>query len=448
MFVDLLIIAIIKEIIMNRFFKLTENGTTIKTEIAAGFTTFLTMSYIIIVNPAILTAAGIPANQVFMATIISAVIASTWMGLVANYPIAIAPGLGLNAYFVSVVATGVDYKTAFSSVFIAGVIFLLLSLTTFREKLILAIPESLKSAISAGIGLFIAFVGLRLSSVIVADPVNLVKLGDLHSPGVLLALFGLILTVVLLLLNVPGAIFVGMIIIALLAVITGQIKFDGFMSLPSFGDQLMITNPLKPFKDIVDHSLYGAVLSFLLITIFDTTGTMIGVAKRAGLMKDGNLPRAKQALFADALGTTVGAVFGTSPTTAYIESGTGVAVGGRTGLTTITVAVLFFLSSFFYPVVSVLASAPAVTAPALIIVGSMMIGEAANINWEDLSEGFPAFLVIITMPRTSSIATGLALGFMTYPITKFIKGQSKEVHPLIYVFAVLFFIQLFLLGGH
>lgn len=433
---------------MDRFFKLTEQGTTVKTEIAAGFTTFLTMSYIIIVNPAILTAAGIPANQVFMATIISAVIASGWMGLVANYPIAIAPGLGLNAYFVSVVASGVDYKTAFSSVFIAGIIFLLLSLTSFREKLILSIPESLKSAISAGIGLFIAFVGLRLSSVIIADPVNLVKLGDLHSPTVLLTLFGLMLTVILLLLNVPGAIFVSMVIIAIVAFVTGQITFDGFVSLPKLGNQLMITNPLKPFKDIVNHSLYGAVLSFLLITIFDTTGTMIGVAKRAGLMKDGNLPRAKQALFADALGTTVGSIFGTSPTTAYIESGTGVAVGGRTGLTAVVVAFLFFLSSFFYPVVSVLASVPAITSPALIIVGSMMIGEAANINWDDFSEAFPAFLVIIAMPLTSSIATGLALGFMTYPITKFIKKESKDVHPLIYLFAVLFFIQLFILGGH
>ncbi|WP_314066758.1 NCS2 family permease [uncultured Vagococcus sp.] len=433
---------------MDRFFKLTEQGTTVKTEIAAGFTTFLTMSYIIIVNPAILTAAGIPANQVFMATIISAVIASGWMGLVANYPIAIAPGLGLNAYFVSVVATGVDYKTAFSSVFIAGIIFLLLSLTSFREKLILSIPESLKSAISAGIGLFIAFVGLRLSSVIIADPINLVKLGDLHSPTVLLTLFGLMLTVILLLLNVPGAIFVSMVIIAIVAFATGQVTFDGFISLPRLGNQLMITNPIKPFKDIVNHSLYGAVLSFLLITIFDTTGTMIGVAKRAGLMKDGNLPRAKQALFADALGTTVGSIFGTSPTTAYIESGTGVAVGGRTGLTAVVVAFLFFLSSFFYPIVSVLASVPAITSPALIIVGSMMIGEAANINWDDFSEAFPAFLVIIAMPLTSSIATGLALGFMTYPITKFIKKESKEVHPLIYLFAVLFFIQLFILGGH
>lgn len=433
---------------MDRFFKLTEQGTNIKTEVAAGLTTFLTMSYIIIVNPAILTAAGVPDNQVFMATIIAAVVGSLWMGLVANYPIAIAPGLGLNAYFVSVVATGVDYKTAFSSVFIAGVIFLLLSLTSFREKLILSIPKSLKSAISAGIGLFIAFVGLRLSSVIVADPVNLVKLGDLHNPGVLLTLFGLILTVVLLLLNVPGAIFVSMVVIALIAVATGQISFDGFVSVPKLGQQIVITNPIKPFKDIVNHSLYGAVLSFLLITIFDTTGTMIGVAQRAGLMKDGNLPRAKQALFADALGTTVGAIFGTSPTTAYIESGTGVAVGGRTGLTTVTVAVMFFLSSFFYPVVTVLASAPAVTAPALIVVGSMMIGEAANIDWEDFSEAFPAFLVIIAMPLTSSIATGLALGFMTYPITKLIKGEAKKVHPLIYVFAVLFFIQLFFLGGH
>lgn len=431
---------------MSKFFRLEEHGTTIQTEIIAGLTTFLTMAYIIVVNPVILSSAGVPFNQVFMATILSAIVGTGWMALCANYPIAIAPGLGMNAYFVTVVASGVDYRVAFSSVFLAGIIFLLLSFTSLREKLIIAIPETLKSAITAGIGLFIAFVGLRLSGVIVGDESNLVKLGDLQSIGVILTLIGILLSVVLMILNVKGSLFISMIVIAIISFFTGQIHFDGFMALPNFGHQLMITDPITPFKNVIANGLYGAVLSFLLITIFDTTGTMIGVTKKAGLMKDGNLENAKQALLADAIGTTVGSIFGTSPTSAYIESGTGVAAGGRTGLTALTVAAMFAISSFFFPVVSAISSVSAITSPALVIVGSMMMASAAEIDWEDLSEAFPAFIVILTMPLTNSIATGLALGFITYPITKAIKGEAKSVHPLVYAFAVLFFIQLFFLG--
>lgn len=433
---------------MSKFFRLEEHGTTIQTEIIAGLTTFLTMAYIIVVNPVILSSAGVPFNQVFMATILSAIVGTGWMALCANYPIAIAPGLGMNAYFVTVVASGVDYRVAFSSVFLAGIIFLLLSFTSLREKLIIAIPETLKSAITAGIGLFIAFVGLRLSGVIVGDESNLVKLGDLQSIGVILTLIGILLSVVLMILNVKGSLFISMIVIAIISFFTGQIHFDGFMALPNFGHELMITDPITPFKNVIANGLYGAVLSFLLITIFDTTGTMIGVTKKAGLMKDGNLENAKQALLADAIGTTVGSIFGTSPTSAYIESGTGVAAGGRTGLTALTVAAMFAISSFFFPVVSAISSVSAITSPALVIVGSMMMASAAEIEWEDLSEAFPAFIVILTMPLTNSIATGLALGFITYPITKAIKGEAKSVHPLVYAFAVLFFIQLFFLGGH
>ncbi|MGX4631916.1 NCS2 family permease [Carnobacterium divergens] len=433
---------------MSKFFRLEEHGTTIQTEIIAGLTTFLTMAYIIVVNPVILSSAGVPFNQVFMATILSAIVGTGWMALCANYPIVIAPGLGMNAYFVTVVASGVDYRVAFSSVFLAGIIFLLLSFTSLREKLIIAIPETLKSAITAGIGLFIAFVGLRLSGVIVGDESNLVKLGDLQSIGVILTLIGILLSVVLMILNVKGSLFISMIVIAIISFFTGQIHFDGFMALPNFGHELMITDPITPFKNVIANGLYGAVLSFLLITIFDTTGTMIGVTKKAGLMKDGNLENAKQALLADAIGTTVGSIFGTSPTSAYIESGTGVAAGGRTGLTALTVAAMFAISSFFFPVVSAISSVSAITSPALVIVGSMMMASAAEIDWEDLSEAFPAFIVILTMPLTNSIATGLALGFITYPITKAIKGEAKSVHPLVYAFAVLFFIQLFFLGGH
>lgn len=367
---------------MSKFFRLEEHGTTIQTEIIAGLTTFLTMAYIIVVNPVILSSAGVPFNQVFMATILSAIVGTGWMALCANYPIAIAPGLGMNAYFVTVVASGVDYRVAFSSVFLAGIIFLLLSFTSLREKLIIAIPETLKSAITAGIGLFIAFVGLRLSGVIVGDESNLVKLGDLQSIGVILTLIGILLSVVLMILNVKGSLFISMIVIAIISFFTGQIHFDGFMALPNFGHELMITDPITPFKNVIANGLYGAVLSFLLITIFDTTGTMIGVTKKAGLMKDGNLENAKQALLADAIGTTVGSIFGTSPTSAYIESGTGVAAGGRTGLTALTVAAMFAISSFFFPVVSAISSVSAITSPALVIVGSMMMASAAEIDWK------------------------------------------------------------------
>ncbi|QQP69344.1 NCS2 family permease [Carnobacterium sp. CS13] len=431
---------------MNKFFQLEKHNTTVQTEILAGLTTFLTMAYIIVVNPVILSAAGIPFNQIFMATIVSAVVGTTWMALAANYPIGVAPGLGLNAYFVTVVAGGVDYKTAFSSVFVAGVIFLLLSFTTFREKLIGAIPETLKSAITAGIGLFIAFVGLRLSGVVVGDPEDIVALGDLHNPAVLLTLFGIMLSVVLTILNVKGALFIGMVVITLISYFMGLIQFDGLVAMPDFGSDLMITNPITPFIDIASNGLYGAVISFLLITIFDTTGTMIGVTKRAGLMKDGKLENAKQALLSDAIGTTVGSIFGTSPTTAFAESGTGVAAGGRTGLTALTIAVLFALSSFFYPLFSVISSVSAITSPALVIVGTFMMASTAEIKWSDFSEAFPAFIVILSMPLTGSIATGLALGFITYPITKAVKGQAKTVHPFVYIFAVLFFIQLFFLA--
>ncbi|CAM4317573.1 NCS2 family permease [Listeria booriae] len=421
-------------------FQLKANGTDVKTEVISGFTTFLTMVYIIVVNPAILSAAGVPFNTVFMATIISAVIGTLWMALFANYPIAIAPGLGMNAYFVTVVTTQkLDYTTAFTAVFVAGIIFLLLSLTPFREKLITAIPHTLKAGITAGIGLFIAFLGFRMTGIIVKSDSNLVGLGDLHSPEALLAIAGLLITLIFLALNVKGALFIGMIATGIIAFFTGELKFNGFVKMPSMPD-LVITNPIHAFGDVVTYSLYGVVLSFLLITIFDTTGTMIGVAKRAGLMKGESLPNAKHALLADAVATSVGSMFGTTPTSAYIESSAGVATGGRTGLTTLTVAGLFIVSAFFAPLVGAVSGISAITAPALIIVGSMMIGAVKEIDWDTLDEAFPAFLVILAMPLTSSIAIGLAFGFISYPILKVFTGKWRELNWFLIVIAVLFFI--------
>lgn len=313
-------------------FKLKENNTNTKTEMIAGITTFFTMVYIVVVNPVILSDAGVPFEQVFTATIISAVIGTLWMALFANYPIAIAPGMGLNAYFAySVVGAnpGIDYRTAFAAVFIAGIIFVILSLTPFREKLIDAIPDNLKYGISAGIGLFIAFIGLRQTKIIVAHPSNLVGLGDLQSPAALLAIVGLAITLILMVLRVNGALFFGMIITGLIAFFTGQLSFaQGFVSLPSLPDGLIVANPITALTDVIQHSLYAVVFSFILVTIFDTTGTMVGVANQAGLMKGGKLPRARQALLSDSIATTIGSIFGTSPTTAYIESSSGVAAGG------------------------------------------------------------------------------------------------------------------------
>ena len=427
-------------------FKLKENQTNTKTELLAGITTFFTMVYIVVVNPVILADAGVPFEQVFTATIIAAVLGTLWMGLFANYPIAIAPGMGLNAYFAySVVGAhqNINYETAFAAVFIAGVIFIILSLTPLREKLIEAIPENLKYGITAGIGLFIAFIGLRLSKIITAHPTNLVGLGDLHAPSAWLALLGLAISLVLMMLRINGALFFGMVITGLIAFFTGQLHFDqGFMSLPSLPEGLVVSNPLTALTDVIQHSLYAVVFSFILVTIFDTTGTMIGVANQAGLMKGNKLPRARQALLSDSIATTIGAMFGTSPTTAYIESTSGVAAGGRTGLTSVTVAFLFILSAFFGPLVGAVSGLSSITAPALIIVGSLMMGSISKIRWNELDEAFPAFLTILSMPLTSSIATGIALGFISYPLLKVVKGKGREVHPLLYVFAVLFFYQL------
>lgn len=427
-------------------FKLTENHTTVKTEIMAGITTFLTMVYIVIVNPIILSDAGVPFEQVFMATIIASVVGTLWMALFANYPIAVAPGMGMNAYFAySVVGShgNIDYQTAFAAVFIAGIIFVILSLTRFREVLIEAIPENLKHGISAGIGLFIAFIGLRLTGLVTSHPSNLVALGDLHSPSAILALIGLAVTLILMTLGVNGALFIGMVVTALIAFLFGQLSFnEGFVALPSIPEGLIVANPITAFGDVIQHSLYAVVFSFLLVTIFDTTGTMLAVAQQAGLMKGKKMPRAREALLSDSIATTVGAMFGTSPTSAFIESSTGVAAGGKTGLTTLTVGILFIVSAFFGPLVSAVSGLSAITAPALIIVGSLMMGNVVHINWHEFEEAFPAFLIILSMPLTSSIATGIALGFISYPMLKVVKGKWREVHPIVYVFAVLFFYQL------
>lgn len=427
-------------------FQLKEHNTTIKREMFAGLTTFLTMAYVIIVNPIILADAGVPIDQVFMATIIAAIIGTGWMALCANYPIAVAPGMGLNAYFTYTVVLAsngqIDYLTAFATVFVAGILFIILSLTPFREKLIAIIPENLKLAITAGIGLFIAFIGLRMSGLIVANEANLVGLGDLRAPATLLTIFGLAVTVALMARKIHGALFIGMIITGIAAVLTNQLHIEQVVAIPHLPEGVLVWNPRDAMEQVITYGLYGVVFSFILVTLFDTTGTMIGVAKQAGLMKDGKLPRARKALVADSVATTAGAMLGTSPSTAYLESGAGVAVGGRTGLTSLTVALLFVVASFFGPLVASLSGVAAITAPALIIVGSLMISVVKHIEWDAFEFSFPAFLVLLAMPLTSSISTGIALGFISYPLIMLVKGRARDVHPLLYVFAVLFIIQL------
>lgn len=429
---------------MEKLFSLKENGTTVKTEITAGVTTFLTMVYIFVVNPVILSSAGVPFNQVFMATIISAVAGTLYMALFAKYPIAIAPGMGMNAYFASIVATrGIPYQVVFGAVFLAGLLFTLLSFTRLRETLIEAIPNPLKYGITAGIGLFIAFIGLKMSGIIVANPSNLVSLGDLHAPATALTLAGLFITLALMSRKINGALFIGMVVTAIIGFFTGLLKFDGIIAPP----------PMPVFFDIdiagvFTYGLYTTVFAFLLVTIFDTTGTMIGVAEQAGLMKEGKLPRAKSALMADAVSTVVGSMFGTSPCTAYIESSTGVAAGGRTGLTALVAAGLFLVSMFFSPAISAFSNLSAITAPVLIVVGCFMMEGLAKIDWKTFDDAFPAFLIILSMPLTSSIATGISIGFIAYPVMKLVSGKAKEVHPLLYVFGVIFALQMIFFPAH
>ncbi len=429
---------------MEKFFSLKENGTDVRTEVMAGVTTFLTMVYILIVNPALLSSIGIPFEQVFMATVISAVIGTLIMGLVAKYPIAIAPGMGLNAYFASVVgAQGLSYQTVFGTVFIAGLLFLLISVTRLRKMIIDAIPNSLKYGITSGIGLFIAFIGLKNAGIIVPNESTMVTLGDLHQPGTVLALAGLFITLIFMARNIKGAIFIGMIVTAIIAYFIGLLDFDGVLSVP----------PTPVFFDIdiagvFTNSLYSIVFAFLLVTIFDTTGTLIAVTEQAGLTKDGKIPRAKKAFLGDAIATTVGSMFGTSPSTAYVESSTGVAAGGRTGLTATVVAILFAVSIFFSPLISAISSVQAITAPVLIIVGCFMMEGLAKVNWKIFDEAFPAFAIILTMPLTSSISTGIAIGFITYPLMKVFSGKGKSVHPLIYIFGLIFLVQLIFFPTH
>ncbi|WP_430971666.1 NCS2 family permease [Sunxiuqinia rutila] len=426
---------------MNRFFKLAENKTTVKTEVLAGITTFMTMAYILAVNPSILSATGMDKNALFTATALSALIGTLVMALVARLPFALAPGMGLNAFFAFTVVLGMGYSWQFAltAVFLEGLIFLVLTAFNIRELIVNAIPLSMKHAVSAGIGLFIAFIGLQGAGVIVDNDAVLVGLGNMGSPSVLIALFGVLLIGVLLALKVKGALLIG-----IFAATIAGIPF-GVTHLPE-GHLVSLPPSVSPiffkfdFHQIFTIDMLIVLFTFLFVDMFDTVGTLVGVSSKADMLTpDGKVPRAKQALFADAIGTTFGSMLGTSTVTTYVESASGVAEGGRTGLTSLTVAGLFLISLFFAPLFIMIPGAA--TAPALIVVGLFMLSPILKIDMEDYTESIPAFFTIIMMPLAYSIAEGIVFGMLAFVILKLLTGKHKDVSVVMYVLAVLFVIK-------
>ena len=439
---------------LERFFKLKENGTNVRTEFIAGLATFMTMAYIIFVNPGILSAAGMPAEGVFVATILAAVLGTLCMAFITNYPFALASGMGLNAFFAYTIVgqMGLSWQVALGLVFLEGILFIILSVLPVREKIVNAIPMSVKTGISAGIGLFIAFIGLQNAGLTVDNPETLVELGKIGT-GPFIALAGLIIIGILQSRKVKGSILYGIIASTILAFILNvevspgvpiRESYQGIVALPNFAPWKEILFKLD-LRGALQIGAIGAMISLLFVDMFDTVGTVVGVAQQADYLDEkGELPKAGKVLLADAIGTTGGALFGTSTVTTYVESAAGVGAGGRTGLTGVFVSLFFILALFFQPLVNLI---PAVaTAPALIIVGAMMITNMAKLDWNDFTEVFPAFITMVFMPFTYSIANGIALGFIVYPFVKLATGKGKEVHWLVYVLGVFSVLYLYVYG--
>jgi adenine/guanine/hypoxanthine permease len=429
--------------LVDRYFGLTESGTNIRTELIAGITTFLTMVYIVFVNPQILGNAGMDKGAVFVATAVAAAVSSLVMALYANYPIALAPGMGLNAFFAFTVVLGYKYswQQALAGVFCSGVIFFLISVFRLREYIINSIPKNLKLAISAGVGLFLGIIALEEAKIVVAHPVTLVTLGDLKQWPAILCLLGFVVIVALNYRNIVGGTLIGILAVTLLGLPLGLAQFSGVVAPPP---SLAPTFLQLDFSRALEVTFLIVVFSFLFVDLFDNAGTLIGVAHRAGLLDaDGNLPRMKQALLADSFAAMFGALIGTSTTTSYIESAAGVAAGGRTGLTAAFVAVFFLLALFFSPLAGMI---PAyATSAALLFVACVMARGLAEIEWTDITEYAPAVVAAVTMPLTYSIATGIGLGFITYALAKLIAGKLQEAKPAVLVLAVVFAVK-FALG--
>ncbi len=430
---------------LERFFQLPQHGTTVRIEILAGVTTFLTMAYIVVVNPAILGNAGMPVAAVAAATCLAAGLGSIFMGLLSNYPLAVAPGMGLNAYFTYTVVKGmgVPWETALGCVFISGVVFLILTVVGLRQLIVDAIPRSLFSAVAGGVGLFIAFIGLQDAGIVVADPATKVALGSLTSPTALLCLCGLILIGALQAWKVRGAMLIGILIISVAGWFLGLVTFTpAAYSLTDLSATAFKLDVMAPFN--LNGGMGGALLEiifvFLFVDLFDNVGTLVAVTKRAGLVApDGSIPRLNRILLADSAATMIGALAGTSTVTSYIESAAGVSVGGRTGLTSVVVGILFLFTLFFAPLVQAIPSAA--TAPALILVGCLMMGGMGDIEWSNPLIGLPAFLTLITIPLTYSIANGLAFGITSHVALQLLSGKARKQDWLLYVLAALFVLR-------
>lgn len=429
---------------LEKIFKLKENNTTARKEIIAGIITFLTMSYILVVNPNILSTTGMDKGALFTATALATVLATLFMAFFTNLPIAQAPGMGLNTFFAfTVVLTmGYSWQFALTAVFIEGIIFILLTFFNVRELIVKSLPRGLKEAIPVGIGLFITLIGLKSAGIVVGNDATLVAIGDFSVHHVWIALLGLIVTGVLLALNINGAILFGILSAAVFGVFLGEVHLPegSWVSLPPSIAPIFFQ---FDWKDVFTFDMLIVVFTFLFVNLFDTIGTLIGVVSKAGLTdEDGNFPQLKKALFADALGTTCGAVLGTSTITSYVESASGVAAGGRTGLTSVSTALMFILALFLAPVFAIIPASA--TAPALIIVGLFMFTAVVKIDFNDMTEAIPAFITLIFMPFTYSIAQGIVFGIISYCLLKFFTGRFKEITITVYILTVLFLIKLVL----
>ncbi|MGM9904274.1 MAG: NCS2 family permease [Enterococcus sp.] len=419
------------------YFEIETLNTTVRREILAGFTTFISMAYILFVNPTVLGASGMDEGAVFTATALASAIGCILMGVLARYPIGTAPALGINAFFAYSVCLGmgIPWETALAGVFVASLIFILITIFKLREMIIDAIPTDLKFAISGGIGLFIAFLGLSEGGIIVSNESTLVGLGSLTVGSTWLTIFGLVVTAILLVRRIPGGIFIGMAATTILGLVTGLIPIPSQIvsAAPSLKPTFLVA--LKHVGDINTLQMWVVVLTFLLVTFFDTAGTLVGLANQAGFMQNNKMPRVGKALASDSTAMLAGSLLGTSPVGAFVESSAGIAVGGRSGLTAITTGILFLFGLFFSPLLSVVTSQ--VTAPALILVGVLMAQSLRQIEWGKMEIAIPAFLILIGMPLTYSISDGIALGFIFYPITMLAAKRGKEVSPIMYV---LFFV--------
>lgn len=428
---------------LERIFHLQENQTTARRELLAGLTTFMTMAYVIAVNPRILADAGMPIQGVLFATCISSALATLVMGIWANYPIALAPGMSLNAYFTYsvVLGRGVPWRTALGVVFLSGLLFLILTLTNVRERIVNDIPDCLKYGTSAGIGLFIAFIGMRNAGMIVANQATFVGLGKIADPRFLLAAGGLVLIAILMARRVSGAILIGMVAIALAGIPFGASHWpEHFFSLPHPSGTLFKLD----LKAATKLGFGELIFVFFFVDLFDNVGTLVGVCEQGGFLREGKLPRASKALLADAFGTMAGALTGTSTVTSYIESAAGVAAGARTGLGNLLIAALFLAAMFCAPLVAAIPEYA--TAPALILVGALMCGSVAKVRWDDFTDALPAFLTIVATPLTFSIATGLSLGLLSFTLLKLGAGRHREIRPLIWVLTILFLLRYAFLG--